>query len=156
MSQSVEGTRLAAADRDARRVLPAMSAHTGGRRGMLAGITTNEQTDEKEQTDMAEQQRIVGRNGVVTIIGGETPCITGVADPPEDQSRWHSPQCNYRDVLRRYDWNDAQFNAARGGLGFPRSINGGVTPASMRWRVEHLDEWEDRIRAMASRLPKKR
>jgi hypothetical protein len=100
------------------------------------------------------EQRIVGRNGIITVIGGDTPCITGVADPPEDPSRWHSEQIGYDALMRRYGWTtDAQYDEAKI-LGFPKHI-GGINRKTVRWKLEHLRQWDARILNQAAHTPKR-
>ena len=96
------------------------------------------------------ETRIPGRNGTICVIGGETRCITGVPDPPDDPKRWHAPQYRYNDIKARYKVDDNGYDEMRAGP-IP-SLPGAKY---LRWRAEKVHEWEAHILKFAARVPKR-
>ena len=106
---------------------------------------------------MAEQ-RIVGRDGTITIISDSWApfgTLSGPPTPAEDSSKWKVVKWKYDDVITRYGWGDDDYAQARARCGFPEPRNKELGRAHMYWSAEKVLEWEAGIRTMAARLPKR-
>jgi hypothetical protein len=96
--------------------------------------------------------------------------ISGPTEPREDRSKWHPKKLSEQEILKRYGWTQDDLRAVlsveRGGkYDFPRPLHSGLKFSSRDfWRLERVREWsetqimlwEDSIRILAAKLPKKR
>lgn len=111
---------------------------------------------------------IPGRNGTATLVSdtfspyGEAP---KAPEPVDDPSGWHPRRLSEKDVLARLRMSADELNniSGEGPLAFPRPSRNTLTTSRGSWHVSRVREWdesaivswEDRIRSLATRLPKK-
>jgi hypothetical protein len=112
---------------------------------------------------MAET-RIEGRHGTTIISEGYgITAYSGPPTPADDPSRWHSELIDEKGLYKRYDWTHEDVMAAKGRFGFPGSCRQTPIAGTMlrsgytrhEWRLDAVVEWEDQIRTLAAKLPKK-
>jgi hypothetical protein len=101
---------------------------------------------------MADQV-IAGKHGTTIITDTYGISVGGAPAYKEDPSKWRSPQLNYAEVKERYHFTtDQEYDDAKAYLGFPKPDASGLGAKSLRWKIEKLDEYDQRITAFVRKL----
>ena len=116
------------------------------------------------------KQRITGRDGTTTVISDSYAphgtIVTGPPTPVEDPTRWQPKTLPLADVAKRYGGASADelLMAWPETAGFPKPAKVFTSSQFFAWQItrshvwteDSLVAWEDMVRGIAARLPKKR